>query len=109
MLNMELFKNLNMDIDGIESNLSIEDLIFAACRGGWPESIIKNDIEGKLFVTKNYVTSICTYGMLHVDGIKRDPNKVEAILKAYSRNISTIASYETILKDVKGSFPESVN
>ena len=37
----ELFKNPDMDIDGIESNLSFEDLIFAACRGGWPESLKK--------------------------------------------------------------------
>ena len=106
---LELFKNPKLDIDGIKSELPIEDLIFAACRGGWPESIIKKDTESKLFVAKNYVTSISNYGMSHVDKIKRDPKKVEAILKAYSRNISTIASYETIIKDVHGSFPDLAN
>ena len=38
---LELFKNPDMDIDGIESNLTMEDLAFATCRGGWPESIIQ--------------------------------------------------------------------
>ena len=35
----ELFNNPDLDIDGIESEMTIEDLIFAACRGGWPASI----------------------------------------------------------------------
>ena len=38
---LELFKNPDLDIDGIESDLSMEDLIFAACRGGWPAAIKK--------------------------------------------------------------------
>ena len=35
----ELFNNPDLDIDGIESEMTIEDLILAACRGGWPASI----------------------------------------------------------------------
>lgn len=103
---MDLFDNPNMNIDGIESDLSIEDLIFAACRGGWPESIKKDDKEAQLFVAKNYVNNICDDDISNIDGTKRDPNKVRSILRAYARNISTIASNETIIKDVKGSFPE---
>ncbi len=38
---MELFKNPNLNIDGIESNLSIDELFFAMCRGGWPASLNK--------------------------------------------------------------------
>ena len=33
----ELFENPSIDIDGITSALSIESLVFAACRGGWPK------------------------------------------------------------------------
>lgn len=32
----ELFNNPALDIDGIQSGLSIEQLVFATCRGGWP-------------------------------------------------------------------------
>lgn len=38
----KLFHNPNYDIDEIQSNLSIEQLIYAACRGGWPGSIPMN-------------------------------------------------------------------
>lgn len=31
-----LFDDSRLDIDGIQSDMQVEDLIFAACRGGWP-------------------------------------------------------------------------
>lgn len=31
----ELFDNSDIDIDGIMSPMSVESLVFAACRGGW--------------------------------------------------------------------------
>ena len=41
---MELFNNKDLDIDGIKSNMKIEDLINAACRGGWPAFVnMKSD------------------------------------------------------------------
>ncbi len=32
----KIFDDPNMDIDGIRSELTVEELIFFACRGGWP-------------------------------------------------------------------------
>ena len=34
-----LFNDPSLDIDGITSSLTIEELIFAACRGGWPGAL----------------------------------------------------------------------
>lgn len=34
-----LFDNPEMDIDGIQSNLDINELIRCACRGGWPAAV----------------------------------------------------------------------
>lgn len=48
-----------MNIDGIESNLSLDELIFAACRGGWPESLNKKNTKAQLFVVENYMENIC--------------------------------------------------
>lgn len=38
---MELFENPDLNINGIESDLTIKDLVFATYRGGWPESLNK--------------------------------------------------------------------
>ncbi len=103
---LDLFKNPDMDIDGIKSELSIEDLIFAACRGGWPESLNKDNIEAQLFVVQNYIENISNIDVSGIDNVKRDPKRVEAILKAYSRNVCTLASDKTLLKDIKAKFPK---
>jgi len=36
-----LFDDPHHDIDGAVSKLSVEELVFAACRGGWPSSLNK--------------------------------------------------------------------
>lgn len=101
---LELFENPDMPIDGIESTLSVTDLIFAACRGGWPESLNKKSEKARLFVAKSYVKNICEINVSSFDDVKRDPQKVRNILKSYSRNISTLASNSTILVDINSEF-----
>ena len=44
----ELFNDKSLDIDGCMSDLSIEQLVFAACRGGWPASLDNMSDEAKL-------------------------------------------------------------
>lgn len=98
----ELFDEPDKDIDGVESNLEIEDLIFAACRGGWPGSLFKSSREGSLFVAKDYFINLCENDISSVDGVKRNPAWTQAILQSYARNISTLAKTTNLLKDLKG-------
>lgn len=100
----KLFDDKSYNIDGIISNLSIEQLIFAACRGGWPASLNKKSDNAKLFVAKAYVDSICENDSSTVDNVKRDPQKTKIILQSYARNISTLATNKTILKDVVSNY-----
>ncbi len=99
----ELFNNPNLDIDGITSNMTIEDLIFSACRGGWPASVNIKSRKGQLMIAQNYVDTVCKDDISRVDGIKRDEFLTRQILKSYSRNISTLAKNSSILEDVTAS------
>ena len=99
----ELFKNGGEDIDGITSDLSIEQLIFAACRGGWPASLDKKSEAAKLIVSKDYVNNICESDISTVDGVQRNPAWTNAILKSYARNISTLAKNSNILRDISAN------
>lgn len=101
---LDLFENPDMKIDGVDSSLSVKDLIFAACRGGWPESLNKKSEKAQLFVAKSYVKNICEINLSSFDDVKRDPQKIRNILKSYSRNISTLASNSTILADINAKF-----
>lgn len=100
----ELFNNPNMDIDGIESSLTMDDLIFAACRGGWPDSLNKKNDEDKLLIAYNYLDNICESDVSNIDGIKRDPDRVRVILKSIARNVSTLSKDKTIISDISANF-----
>lgn len=96
----ELFDKPDLDIDGITSNLSVEALIFAACRGGWPASLHARMDKAKLQIAKNYVRSVCDTDISTIDGMNRNERVASVILQSYSRNISTLAKKSVLYKDV---------
>lgn len=96
----ELFDNENLDIDGITSDLSIEQLIFAACRGGWPASLDNMSEAAKLLIAKDYVNVICEEDISKVDQRRRNPALARLILRSYARNLCTLAKKTVMLADV---------
>jgi uncharacterized protein len=98
-----LFDDKNYNIDGFKSNLPIENLIFASCRGGWPSSLNKKTESAKLLVAKSYIENIIQTDISTVDGKKREPIKVQQLLKSYARNIGTITLNKTIIDDVNAN------
>ena len=99
----ELFDNPNIDIDGIQSDMTVEDLIFSACRGGWPATMnIKKD-SAKLLVAKNYLKTVCSEDISRVDGVQRDELLARMIMRSYARNISTLAKKSSLIADVAAS------
>lgn len=101
---MELFDNPDLDINECESELTIDELIFASCRGGWPDSLHQKTREGKLFVAYSYLENICNTDVSAVDGIKRDPDRVRLLLRSIARNDSTLAKDQTIINDMNANF-----
>ncbi len=89
--------------NGCKSNLTIEKLIFAACRGGWPESVLMDDEEAQLIIPKDYFRQIYSRDMYQVDKVKRSPATMRAILVSYARNISTLAKKKSIFDDVNAT------
>lgn len=98
----ELFNNPNMDIEAA-SQLSIDDLIFAVCRGGWPAAVIAQNHTHALSVARDYVQSVCDSDISRVDKTQRNPKLAKQILRSYARNISTLAKASVILQDVIAS------
>lgn len=95
-----LFDVPELDIDGITSDMTIEDLIFAACRGGWPASLKASFDKAKLQIARNYIRTVCDTDVSTIDGIERNEKIAKAILQSYARNISTLAKKSVIYKDV---------
>lgn len=96
----ELFARPKDSIDGVRGKLTIEELMFAACRGGWPSSLQVRGDDAKLFVAEDYVNNVAEVDISRIDGVDRNPKLAAALLKSYARNISTLATVSTIRKDV---------
>lgn len=95
-----IFDEPDYDIDGQMSQLSIESLIFAACRGGWPASLDDMSKDAKLLIAKDYVDVICSQDISRVDDTNRNPTLARLILRSYARNICTLAKKTAMLADV---------
>lgn len=100
---MDLFNNPSALDDGCESGLSIDGLIFAACRGGWPSSVVKKNDKAKLLVAQSYFEGLCREDMSNVDGSKRNETTSRLLLRSYARNISTVASNQSIINDINAN------
>ncbi len=84
------------------SNLSIDDLAYVICRGGWPATL-RMDRDDALDVAKDYVEAICERDAAAVDKSQKDPDRVRGILKSLARNVSTMTTDRTIMGDVKAN------
>ena len=98
---LELFDNTDLDIDGITSNLSIEELIMVACRGGWPDSLNVTSDKAKLLIAKDYLNKVCDEDISGIDDVQRNSELTKLILRSYARNLCTLAKKSAMLEDVK--------
>ena len=96
----ELFDK-NTDISAT-SNLSIEKIAFLICRGGWPASVSQEN-ESSLKMATNYVESVINMDVQRVDGVEKNPERVRMLLRSLARNISTMASGQTIMADMESN------
>jgi len=95
----ELFKG-KPDL-GTMSAVTIEKLVFCILRGGWPGALHMRD-EAALRIAHDYLYSLENNEWIYSTDkrIRRNPEKIRALIRSYARNTSTPASVETILKDV---------
>jgi len=91
--------------DGIEpegeTTITIEELAFAVARGGWPASLGGSDAAA-LSQAVRYLSAVIETDLPELGGSKRDPRKVSLLLRSLARNVATMATNETIRKDVDG-------
>ena len=98
---MDLFDG--KDIEWEESKLKIDDLIYAICRGGWPQSIDIKNREVALSIASDLFYQTCHTDISNISHVKRNPLWAERLLRSYSRNICTLAETKTIFSDASST------
>ncbi|MFI3283653.1 MAG: DUF4143 domain-containing protein [Erysipelotrichaceae bacterium] len=81
------------------TQLSLEDIAFLSCRGGWPRATFQNT-EISLEHAFDYYDSIIKSDISSVDNILRNPERARNIMRSYARNQGTQVSIETIRRDI---------
>ena len=89
----------NHSFTGASSSLTINQLAHAICRGGWPATLRMSE-PASLLVAQNYVDGIVFEDAAQLDKSMPTPERINAILRSYARNISTLASNRAILEDL---------
>lgn len=85
-------------VEGI-SELDLEQVAFATCRGGWPASISMKT-RAALEQAFDYIAAVEHRDIVQADGVERDPTRVHRFLRSYARHQGTQANYSTIQADL---------
>jgi hypothetical protein len=94
---------------GATSELTLNQLAFVLCRGGWPGALRKKTEKAALQQAIEYYKAIVTNDVSRVDGVKRDPERTKRIMRSYARHQGAQASIQTILADISVNDVEEVS
>jgi len=84
------------------SELPIASVAELICAGGWPGNAGKS-LDAALRMNRGYLDEIRRVDISEVSRKKRDPAKVERLLRSLARNVATPATMSNLAADVGGS------
>ena len=96
---MDFFKYPDLNIDGFESQLELEELIDVTCRGGFPKAINNPHEIG------NYIDRVIIEYIPSINGSKRNYDKIQTMLRIYSDNIYTFTKNSEIVDEISKIYP----
>jgi predicted AAA+ superfamily ATPase len=80
---------------GTAPAVPLTSLLEEVCRGGWPalQGLPASDALQRM---RDYVDEVCRQDLQRLDGVKRDPRRVRAFVRNYSRHIASPAALRKI-------------
>ncbi len=92
----DLFNNENI---ASANKLTLSDIAYMCCRGGWPNAI---DMKKQIALERafDYVDAVIKSDISRVDGVERSEDKTKRLLRSYARHQGTQASIRMISQDI---------
>ena len=82
-----------------ENALSLDDIAFLICRGGWPGTLgMEKDIA--LDQASDYYQAVVNADITRADGISRDTERTKRLMRSYARHQGTQAANSVIRNDM---------
>ncbi len=91
-----------------ENQLSLEDIAYLTCRGGWPRAVTqKKEIAlGRAF---DYFDAVVKNDVSRVDDVKRDAERTRRIMRSYARHQGTQTPVSMIADDIRANDLDTVD
>lgn len=99
----KIVEDKEYEFEGAMSTLTLEELFFAVCRGGWPRCMALKSDKAKLEIAKDYYRQIYQTDISSIDKVKRNPEWARTLIWSYARNMATKAKKSNIFADVKAT------
>lgn len=89
-------------------DMSLEDLSFVLCRGGWPGALeLKREVALKQSV--NYIKAICQNDISRADNVERDATFTHRLLRCYARHQGGQVPISTLRADLSASYNNTMS
>ena len=98
-VSLEELCNNNLKV-AMTGDVKLTDIINLIVRGGWPGNI-DTPVKTAGIVAEEYLKAIIDDDVHRLDGIKRNKEKMNLLLRSLARNESTTASKSVLKKDIK--------
>lgn len=99
---LSLFSGNNPE--SYQSHISIDDLAFLICRGGWPATL-ELKTQAALKIPYAYLDGVVNSDISRVDDIKRNPLFMRNIIKSLARHQGGQIPISTIYADISANAP----
>lgn len=86
--------------DGYVRTVELEELARLIIRGGWPANLGVADEDAGI-IPESYIEAVVTSDMHEGRAKKRSPEKMRMLLRSLSRNESTVAGNNTLVRDIE--------
>lgn len=95
-------------IEPQENHLTLEDIAFLLCRGGWPRATL---LKGKLALgeARDYFEAIYKVDIHRIDKVRRSSERTRLLLRSYARNQGSAVSYCKMKEDILQNDNQSIS
>lgn len=96
------------DIETQQNKLTLEDIAFLLCRGGWPRATLLKD-KAALGEARDYYEAIYKVDIHRVDKVRRSSERTRLLLRSYARNLGSSISYCKMKEDILQNDNQSIS
>lgn len=86
--------------DTVKNKLAFDDISYLICRGGWPMAMQQTK-EDALMNAYAYYDGVVNSDLSRADGVLRNPQNVDLLLRSYARMIGSQSTLTNIRADMK--------